>query len=288
MRNMSMENKTRMPAVAGQFYPSDREELKKLIRQCFVSEFGPGSLPGSSKKKSLPGAIAPHAGYQFSGPCAAWAYKEIGESDPPDTFVILGLSHSGLPSCVSLSDWKTPLGTARNDIDFSKAVEEEGVPADEDAHSQEHSIEVQVPFLQFACPDARICPVIASHDMDYRKIAEAVKNAAKKLKRRITVIASSDFTHYGPAYGYVPFNEDIKKNIYKLDKGAIELIKKLDAIGFLDYAAQKQATICGQMPIAALLETVEAKKAKLLKYYTSGDIVGDYANAVGYASLVLE
>jgi len=281
--------KIRLPAVSGQFYKSNAVELEKQIKECFLSKFGPGSLPGKERKKQAIGAIAPHAGYQFSGPGAAWVYKEIAESAMPDTYVLLGLSHMGLPSCISQMDWKTPLGIAKNDSEFGKALAGNfGIPANEDAHSKEHSIEVQLPFLQFVCPKARIAPIIVSHDVDYREISAAIRKTAAELKRKIVVIASSDFTHYGTVYGYAPFSGDIKKKMYSLDKGAIDAIKTLDSSKFISYVNEKQATICGQMPIAVLLEAIDAKKAKLLSYYTSGDIVGDYANAVGYASIVFE
>jgi AmmeMemoRadiSam system protein B len=281
-------DKIREPAVAGQFYPSDAEELKKQIKQCFVSGFGPGSLPDKNKKKRIEGVIAPHAGYDFSGACAAWAYKEIAESEKPDTFVLLGLSHTSFPSCASMLDWKTPLGIAENDIEFSKKLEEKGIPVNEEAHAEEHSIEVQIPFLQFAAGNPKIVPIIAGHDKDYKETAKAIRETAAELKRKIIVIASSDFTHFGPAYGYEPFSDNVRENMRKLDSGAIEHIKKMDSAGFLDYVNKKQATICGQMPIAALIETINAKKAKLLKYYTSGDIVEDYTNSVGYASILFE
>lgn len=277
----------RNPVVAGQFYPKDPEELKKEIEKCFVSEFGPGGLPKKARTKQILGAIAPHAGYPFSGPAAAFSYKEIAESKMPHTYVIIGPSHMGYPSSVSLEDWKTPLGTAKNDNEFGKAlVENSRIKINEEAHSTEHSIEVQIPFLQFTTDKFKFCPVMASHDLSYKEIAEAIKMAAEQLKRKIIVIASSDFTHYGSAYGYFPFTENIKKNMYKLDNGAIELIKKLNTEKYLDYVEKKQATICGQLPIAILMETIKAKKAELLKYYTSGDVVGEYTSAVGYASII--
>lgn len=280
--------KVRGAAFAGQFYPAERGELKKQIKECFLSEFGPGSMPKPESKKKILGVISPHAGYQFSGPGAAWVYREIGESEMPDTYVILGTSHMGFSSCVSVQDWKTPLGTIKNDSEFGKKLAKSGLAVDEEAHSSEHSIEVQIPFLQFIQPKARIAPVMASHDLGYEAIAEAIKKAASELKRKIIIIASSDFTHYGAAYGYVPFSENIKKSMYELDNGAIEQIKSLDAAKFMEYVDEKRATICGQMPIAVLLKTINAKKARLLKYYTSGDVVGDYANAVGYASIIFE
>lgn len=285
---MSNTNKLRVPVVSGQFYNSDHDRLKEQVKECFLSDFGPGSLPGKDKKKKIAGAISPHAGYDFSGPAAAHAYKEIAESEMPGTYVIIGPSHMGFPSGVSLKEWETPLGIVKNDVEFGKELSKNGIPVNEEAHAEEHSIEVQLPFLQFVKPKARISAIIAGHDMDFRKIAGAIAKAASSLKRKITVIASSDFTHYGMAYGYVPFSEKIKENIYSLDKGAIDAIKTMEAKNFIKYLSRTNATICGQMPIAVLMETLKQKKARLLKYYTSGDVLGDYTNAVGYASIVFE
>ena len=280
--------KNRGAFFAGQFYPAEKEDLKKEIEGSFLSEFGPGKLPDKKNKKQTKGVICPHAGYQFSGPAAAFSYKEIAESEKADTYVILGPSHSGLPSCTSLEGWETPLGISKNDAEFGKTLGKFGINANEKAHSKEHSIEVQLPFLQFVHPDAKIAPVIAGHDMNYREIALAITKTAKELKRKIIIICSSDFTHFGPAYRYTPFSENIKENVYKLDNDAINAIKSMDPEKFIRHIQEKQATICGQMPIAVIIEALKAKKAKLLKYYTSGDIIGDYKNSVGYASIVFE
>ena len=277
----------RKPVVAGQFYLANTEELKDQIKSCFLSEFGPGKLPEKDRTKKIVGAIAPHAGYQFSGPGAAFTYKEIAETKIPDTYLLLGPNHMGYHSSISVEDWETPLGTAKNDSEFGKTLAKNSkLEINEKAHSTEHSIEVQIPFLQFTAKEFKISPVMISHDLSYQEIAEAIRKTAEQLKRNIIVIASSDFTHYGPDYGYEPFKTNVKKNLYELDKGAIELIKKLSTEKYLDYVAEKQATICGQLPIAVLMDSVKPKKAELLKYYTSGDILGDYTNAVGYASII--
>ena len=142
----------RKPIVAGTFYEAEEEALNEQIKNCFLSKFGPGRLPEikkEKKEKAVLGIIVPHAGYVYSGACAAYAYKEIAESASPDLFVIIGLSHSGYSSCISLEDWETPLGIARNDKDFGRSLIKTGLKQNETAHSQEHSIEVQLPFLQF-------------------------------------------------------------------------------------------------------------------------------------------
>ncbi|MBW2999636.1 AmmeMemoRadiSam system protein B [Candidatus Woesearchaeota archaeon] len=242
-------------------------------------------------EKEILGAIAPHAGYMFSGPCAAFVYKEIAESKLPDLFIMLGLDHTGFgDNCVCLDDWQTPLGVVKTDKEFGKELEKNGIPFNPEAHFAEHSIEVQLPFLQFIFKEKmekiRIVPVMITHD--YKEVAEKIKKTIAQSKKRVCIIASSDFTHYGPSYGFTPFTDNPKENLEKLDKGAVEQIKSLEPEKFLSYA--EKTTICGMMPIAVLMELLKekAKKVELLKYYTSGDITKDYRNAVGYASIIFK
>ncbi len=286
---------TRKPVVAGQFYPETFEELDKEINLCFTSKFGPGDIPLKKKDKEVLGVIAPHAGYQFSGPCAAWAYKEIAESRLSDVYILLGLSHQGFRSCISMQDWETPLGIVKVEKEFGELVKKHtGLKVNEEIHSEEHSIEVQVPFLQFARKDyldrLRILPIIVSDDINPAEMGEAIAKAVKASGKKVTLIASSDFTHFGLNYRYFPFRDNVKENMYKLDKGAIDNIIKLDSSSFMEYIDETGATICGRVPIAVLIEACKelgAEKGKLLHYYTSGDVIGDYANAVGYGAILI-
>lgn len=285
----------RKPIVAGSFYPSSNAELKEQINNF---------LKKSEIKKTnkIYGLVAPHAGYPYSGPCAAYAYKLIASAGKFDTFVILGANHTGYIEsdfALSAEDFETPLGVAKNDKQFydfllknGKDISAGDTARDKIAHQREHSIEVQLPFLQTIFQDKfKIVPVICQvkDSKDYTGLANLIVNAAKKLKRKICVIASGDFTHYGISYGFAPFSTNVKENLYALDKGAIDLISKLKAKEFLEYA--KKTTICGAGVIAAAIEVCKAtgsKKAALLRYYTSGDITGDYSSAVGYGSIVFE
>ena len=283
----------RRAIVAGQFYEDSFEVLNKQIEACFKHKLGPGELPAKRANSQIKGAVVPHAGYMFSGPCAAWAYKAIAESTFADAYIILGNTHSGSESCVSLEDWETPLGTVQADkVLAGKIMENTGLKANERAHAAEHSIEVQLPFLQFASKDnlkqLRIVPIMVAHGEDYRELGEAIKRAVKESGKNAAIIASSDFTHYGVNYGYVPFSENIKESLEKLDKGAIAWITKLNSYRFIDYVEEKCATICGMYAIAALIDAIAAKKARLLQYYSSGDIVGDYSSAVGYAAITFK
>ena len=283
----------RKPIVAGTFYADNFDELSNQINDSFHSKFGPGALPLKKRTKEIKGIIAPHAGYQFSGPGAAWSYKEIAESKLADIYIMLGLSHSGFPSCTSLEDWETPFGLVKTDKDFQKVLMANAqLKQNEDAHAQEHSIEVQLPFLQFANKDhlkeLRIAPIIISKDKNYKEIAQAIVKTIEQTRKKAIIIASSDFTHYGINYGFFPFKKDIKENMYKIDNEAIEHIKNLDATSFLEYIGKTGATICGRIPIATIMASCRllgAKKARLLHYYTSGDIVKDYSSAVGYGAL---
>jgi MEMO1 family protein len=287
---------TRRPIVAGQFYPSGKAELEQDIKKSFTSKFGPGSLPGKRTNKKAYGVISPHAGYSFSGAGNAWAYKEIGEAEFPDVYVILGVNHSGRDTCSSDEDWETPLGTVKCDTEFVKKLEEKGIQINSSEHSREHSIEVQLPFLQFVSQDRavklRLAPIMIA-DQQFERWGRAIQETAQELKRRIVVICSSDFTHYGDNYGYLPFEGNVKENMAKLDGNAINFITKPNPKSFFAYTENTGATICGRYGITVMLWLMkylfgEEKKGTLLKYYTSGDVLGDYDNAVGYAAVVFK
>jgi len=288
----------RLPIAAGHFYEDNPEKLKAKLKWCFLSEFGPKSLPKKDSKNYF-AAIAPHAGYTYSGPAAAHAYKKIGEMKKIDTFVIIGTNHSGLGPSISIFPegiWKTPLGEVEVDSELSNRIKNYSKFSKFDtiAHKYEHSIEVQLPFLQFLFEKTKIVPIVFRGDElieEAKDLANAIEIAAKKLERKIFVIASSDFTHYGRAYNYLPFfgsNAEIKKKIYALDKNAIHEIVNLHEMKFLRYVYDTGATICGFAPIIAtiLYAKKHVEKGELLKYYCSGDISGDYENCVGYASIM--
>jgi hypothetical protein len=134
-------------------------------------------------------------------------------------------------------------------------------------------------------------PIIVAPDMPYDELANNIVKTVKEENKKVCIIASTDYTHYRINYGYFPFQTKVKDNLYALDNDAIKHIKDLDAYRFLNYTEQTGATICGKFPIAVMLETCKllgGKNAKLLKYYTSGDIIQDYSSAVGYASIVVE
>jgi MEMO1 family protein len=287
---------TRETAVAGQFYESDFMKLEKQIESGFNSKLGPGDLPVKrSDKRIIKAIIAPHAGYQFSGPCAAWAHKEIAEARFPHDFIILGPNHYSNGSALSADDWKTPFGLVRTDKELVRQIKEAiGIPVNEELHRNEHSLEVQIPMLQFSnkdrVTDMRIVPLVLGQDIDYKAVGKKLHDVISKLNRDITFVISSDFTHYGKNYHYLPFSSDIKERLIALDKGAVDLIMKFDTEGFKKYVNETGITICGYMPILVFLAMLDCDEKKprpeLLMHYTSGDVLNDFKNSVSYVSIV--
>jgi MEMO1 family protein len=289
----------RKAAFAGSFYPKSSDALNKLLTECFTSARGPGDLPSQPKKDTsnnvgdVKAVIVPHAGYVFSGAAAAWAYFAIAESSLPDVFVVIGPSHHSWNSGISLDTFETPLGFVRVDQEFAKVLLSKGtIRVDEEIHAREHSVEVQLPMLQFSlgarAEKAKILPLLISDDLDLDKFAKDIVQTIKETKKSVTFIISSDFTHYGPDYGYLPFKSGAKEKLAKLDGEIFSFIKSQDVDGFQSYLRETGATVCGARPIMLLLKTIAFEKALLEQYYTSGDVLGDYTNSVSYASFVFK
>jgi hypothetical protein len=283
----------RKEAAAGQFYEASRKELTEHLDELF-------KLKGSDAQKikikvkaakNVIGLIVPHAGYAYSGKAAASGYQMLKGMEI-DTFIVIGVNHSGFESSVSLEDFETPLGIAENDDEFSEELAET-IGKNEFPHKYEHSIEVQLPFLQYLFRTIKIVPVIIGNE-NYEKcleIADAIAKIAKRQVKKVCIIASSDFTHYGQGYGFLPFagtDEEVKKRMYALDKKAISFIEKMNGKEFFEFSSK--TTICGRIPITIAIEACKLMKAKakLIDYYTSGDVVRDYRNAVGYAAISFE
>ncbi|MEM4425287.1 MAG: AmmeMemoRadiSam system protein B [Candidatus Nezhaarchaeales archaeon] len=280
--------KVRYPAVAGLFYESDSEALKKRIEWCFKHKLGPGSLPLVDEKgeRRIIGLVCPHAGYMYSGPVAAHSYYELAKDGVPDVIVILGPNHTGLGSGVSIIDsgyWKTPLGNVEINSEVAKKIlKNSGIIAVDDlAHAQEHSIEVQLPFLQYVYGDkftfVPICMMLQMRDVCIEvgsAIAKAVEN------ENAVIIASTDFTHYEP-----------HDRAYNKDGKVLKAIEALDPDLMLRLVDSIPVSMCGPGPVASMLYAVKqlgAKKAAILKYATSGDVTGDKFSVVGYGSVKVE
>lgn len=277
---------------AGKFYEKGVNSLKRQIEECFLHEKGPGALPAKLGEEKLQAVIVPHAGYAYSGPAAAWAYKAIAEAEKPDFFIILAANHQSYENVTTMETYDMPFGFVRVEQDFARRLVQKGhLKVDDKAHQQEHSVEVQLPFLQHIYKEkaeaVHIVPILVGSDENIKELGVDIKEVLVETGKRAVIICSSDFTHYGRAYHYIPFSIDIQKNIYELDRQAIDLIKSKDAKGFLHYCNERMATICGANAIALLLYSTSPKKILLEQYYTSADITGgDYKNSVSYAAMV--
>lgn len=272
----------RQPIVAGQFYESNSEKLKEQIKQFFDSVL-------DIKSNDILAAIVPHAGYVYSGKCAAYFYKLLSQKKLPELFIILGVNHSGTSekALLSIEDWKTPLGIIKVDKESASKLECDFIRIDENSHKYEHSIEVQLPFLQYISKEIKILPIILSPlDLNLaKKIAEKIFS----IKKEFIVIVSSDFIHYGFNYNYIPF--DSIKEVKKLEQQIFDSICNLDSKKFLELIEKNSATVCGASSILVLLELLKklsSEKGKLICNYNSGDIVHDYTNFVDYASIIFE
>lgn len=267
----------RRPAVAGQFYESDPERLKKQIEECFLHEVGPGGLPKKGKSEGeILGAVVPHAGYMYSGPVAAHVYSELAKNRAK-TIVIMGPNHSGRGSgvAVSMDDWKTPLGEVKVNEEVVKTLQKtcDIIDHDETAHEYEHSIEVQLPFLQYIYDDFEFVPIcIALQDLE---TAVEIGKSLSELED-VLILASSDFTHYESA-----------DSARSKDDLAIKNILDLNEKRFVQTVYDRNISVCGYGPIAACISSVKSKadKGELLKYASSGDITGDYSQVVAYAAI---
>ena len=276
----------RRPTVAGQFYEGDAEALRAQIKNCFLHDLGPKKLPTVNlhiHPRNIVGMICPHAGYMYSGPVAASAFYELALDGKPDTVVLMGPNHTGYGSALSLMRegvWRTPLGDVEIDTEMANEITRETsvIDVDELAHRYEHSIEVQLPFLQFLYGNAFKIVPICFLMQDYDSAVEVGRALEEVLDATNTVvIASSDMTHYEPA-----------KTAAAKDQAALKAVTDMDAKRFYETVETQNITACGYAPITALItyaKGVNAKEAKLLSYHNSGDITGDYSSVVGYAAV---
>ncbi|MFQ5964941.1 MAG: AmmeMemoRadiSam system protein B [Candidatus Scalinduaceae bacterium] len=274
----------REPAVAGRFYAGSESELRKQVNN-LLSKALTESLPG--KPIAI---ISPHAGYQYSGSVAAYGYNAV-KGYKYKRIIIIAPSHYTRYIGASILDveyYKTPLGTIKLDVGVCNNLINSPpmIGTFKKAHAREHSLETQLPFLQAVLNDFELVPMLIS-----RLNNEAFDFLAEKIKPLIDedtlIVASTDFTHYGNGYGYVPFKKDVESNIRKLDYGAFERILALDFDGFINYKRATGITACGFMPVALLLKLLpEDAQGKILRYDTSGNLTGDFNNSVSYASII--
>jgi len=276
----------RKPVVAGYFYEGRKESLIKQIEWAFTHKLGPGYIPRVSEERNREsiGFVVPHAGYIYSGPIAAHSYARLASEGKPDVFVLLGPNHTGAGEAVSVwseGAWETPLGYANIDVDLAKEIISNSRYARPDklAHYEEHSIEVQIPFLQYLFKDVSIVPISIMYQVPEisEDLATSIFKASSKLGRDAVVIASTDLTHYEP-----------HERAVEKDKVVLDKIKSLDPVGLFDVVLRKNISMCGVAPVMTLLYYAKlsgSSGAEVLKYGTSGDVSGDKTLVVGYSAV---
>jgi len=270
------ELKIRLPAVAGQFYPSSAGGIKSQI-ESFIDK--------KAKKSDCIACILPHAGYMYSGRVAA---ETVSQINIKDKIILLGPNHTGFGVAFSIMTegiWQTPLGEVKIDSVLAKKILENSKYLQNDslAHAYEHSLEVELPFLQYFKPDFEIVPIaFLSDDLEALKaVGEEIAGVLREpgIKDSVMIVASSDMTHYEP-----------HELASKKDHEAIEAILELNEDKLVERIRRKNITMCGYAPVIAMLKAAKglgAKEARLVKYQTSGDVTGDKSSVVGYAGVII-
>jgi AmmeMemoRadiSam system protein B len=269
----------RLPAVAGRFYPSDPVELSAQIRECLAAVSG---AVNSSTVRKVKACMVPHAGLMFSGPVAGAVFSHIRV---PDKVVILGVRHRppGSPAAI-ISDgaFRTPLGDAKIDNQLAAKLRAACSVLTEDtvAHSKEHSLEVEIPFLQILNPDFRFVPIaVGTGNFETLvNIGEAIGAVLAAENDEVLLVTSSDLNHY----------EDDATTRVK-DAKAIEQLLSMDARGLYDVCRNEEISMCGLGPAVAMLTALQvwkASNAELIRHATSADRSGDPYAVVGYAGMV--
>ncbi|HSA58415.1 MAG TPA: AmmeMemoRadiSam system protein B [bacterium] len=270
-----MAQPVRPPAVAGYFYPGEPLALELELDRCLKQ--------ATSAKSHAIAVVVPHAGYKYSGAVAGEVYGRI---KIPGRAVILSPNHTGegVPYALMIEGaWRTPLGDARIDVDLAARFQKNCPLLEEDAaaHQAEHSLEVQIPFVQRLKPDFSFVPLTLSY-IPFEKCSEVGRALARTIRETpepVLIIASSDLNHY----------QDQATTEAK-DFAAIRRIEALDPQGLYETVRRERISMCGIIPVTvALVAALElgAKKAELVRHATSGDVTGDHKAVVGYAGLVI-
>ncbi|RKY21961.1 MAG: AmmeMemoRadiSam system protein B [Planctomycetota bacterium] len=266
--------RVRRPAVAGSFYPASERELSAMLERLCARAAPP--------EKAV-GAIAPHAGYVFSGGLAGAVWSRVVV---PRTVLLLGPNHTGMGAPFAVWDrgaWLTPLGAVEVDAALAEEILDTVPLLERDyrAHTAEHSIEVHLPFLQHFNPDVKIVPVCISHAGKDELIGmgEELGSLLAGRTGEVLVGASTDMTHFRPA-----------ETAARLDAPALEAVAALDAEGLYDYVVGNRVSMCGVMPVTVLLAAavrMGAERAENVGYTHSGMVTGDHSDVVAYAGFVI-
>lgn len=268
----------RRPAVAGQFYPDSLEELKSQIG-AFIDK-----VVGVNKTDVI-ACMLPHAGYMYSGNVAA---KTLSRVNIKDKIILIGPNHTGFGPPFSIMTegvWQTPLGEIEIDSALAKKILQESKYLEDDAlaHAYEHSLEVELPFLQYFKASFKIVPITVLSDEinTLKEVGRELANVLKEpeIKNSIMLVASSDMTHYEP-----------QESAENKDRQAIEAILELNEDKLMANIKRLNISMCGFAPVIIMLQAAKilgAKKAALVKYQTSGDVTKDKDSVVGYAGIII-
>lgn len=272
--------------VAGSWYPGDpeglRREVRRMLDQADLSDL-------SSHRGPVLGLISPHAGYRYSGGVAAHGYRLL-EGRNIRRVVVLGPSHRVPFRGLAIPDathWSTPLGEVPLDQEALDRLRQSGgvFATRPDAFAQEHSVDMQIPFLQVVAPEATLVPIVVGQ-VGPAEAREAAATLRSIVDDHTVIVASSDFTHYGPNYGHVPFRDRVPERLEDLAMQAAKPLAQMDLDGFQAHLQSTGDTICGAGPILVLLATLPASaEAVPLRFDTSGRMTGDYQNSVSYFSI---
>lgn len=274
------------PNLSGRWYPSDRRELLAAVERHLGAE--------RPLDPDLSAILVPHAAYQYSARAAGAAYARVVRGRWRRVLVLAPSHyHSFSGSAVFPgSGFATPLGVMRVDRDAVRALERTAFcRATAAPYEREHSLEIQLPFLQVVDPEIELVPVLVG-TADDPDVLAALGEALGEIDDGETLfVVSSDFTHYGAAFDYLPFPatsaEVVSRELRRLDFGAIHSVERGDATGFQDYVAESGITVCGRGPIAAFLFMGRGRiTGEVVDYYTSLDVTGDHEQSVSYAAII--
>lgn len=265
----------RQPVVSNRFYPGDPAELRQTLNQSIPE------VPFSEKKPAL-AVVSPHAGYVYSGGVAGETFARV---EIPETVIILGPNHHGVgqPLALGTSDWAMPFGRVPIHRDLAALITRHSqvIVEDDSAHRQEHSLEVQVPFLQYFQRELKIVPIVVSHVSfaTCRQAAQDLAVAIREFTGPVLMVASTDMTHYESRQ-----SADVKDHL------ALDRIQAMDPQGLYDTVVGNRISMCGIMPTTIILQAaiaLGATRADLIRYTDSGEASGDIDQVVGYAGLVI-
>lgn len=278
----------RKPSVSGIFYSSNKEQLVDELKGCFTNKiFGPGRLPPSDQVRKIYGMVSPHAGYLYSGSVAANGYYSVSSSKF-NNVILVGPNHYGLGSSVATTMngiWESPIGDVMVNPQVAKDIASRATSMDFDefAHSRDHCLEVQIPFLLFVTEKFRIVPIILTNQDEYLalELGSAISDTVNECISKgdeFMLIASSDFTHY-----------ESNSEAHRKDSQLIKSILSLDITAFYYTLRQYNVSACGYGAIATVMvaaKNLGATRGELIRYATSGDVTGDKSSVVGYSSIL--